>query len=117
MNSTPLIDVSLLEEVSAGDISFKKMLLEMIIKELTTEIPRMNQLLQEENWSVIHNISHKLKTTLGYICTEAICGPNRQIELASKQGSELDDAKQNVEYLYEKLPVLTSELENLAASM
>lgn len=117
MSSTKLIDVSLLEEVSAGDMSFKKMLLEMIMNEIATEIPKLKQLLDEKNWSLIHNISHKLKTTLGYICTEAICGPNRQIESASKQQVELDDAKENIIYLNEKLPLLSAELENLAASM
>lgn len=117
MISTQLIDVSLLEEVSAGDNSFKKMMLEMIINELSTEVPKMEMLIDTADWDTIHNLSHKLKTTLGYICGEEICGPNRQIETASKYQTELDMATQNIKFLNEQLPVLLVELENLAASL
>ncbi len=118
MITTPqLIDISLLEEVSAGDNSFKKMMIEMIHAELTTEVPKMVEMLEKGDWSTIHNISHKLKTTLGYICGEDICAPNRQVESASKHQTELDIATKNIENLNHHLPLMLEELENLAASM
>ena len=117
MISTQLIDVSLLEEVSAGDVSFKKMMLEMIITELSEEVPKMEQLLDSGDWATIHNVSHKLKTTLGYVCNEDMCARNRQVESASKHQTELDIATQNIRNLNEHLAILLEELENLAASL
>jgi len=117
MISTQLIDVSLLDEVSSGDVAFKKMMLEMIIVEISEEVPKMKQLLENDDWETIHNVSHKLKTTLGYICNEDICARNRQVESASKHKTELEISTQNINNLIEHLPIMLEELENLAASL
>lgn len=78
------LDTTLLDDVSNGDSDFKLLLLGMIKEELISSLPEMIFCYEKGDFTGLHTLSHKLKTTLGYAQNQNIVELNTFIEHNSK---------------------------------
>lgn len=61
------IHLGYLDTVAGDDQELRQTLLEMVQKELSTVVPEMNQAYRTQNWEGLHEIVHKLKSTLAFV--------------------------------------------------
>lgn len=111
------LDTSLLDDVSNGDDLFKKQLIEMILAEVTEAIPEMMQCVDKQDFATIHIVSHKLKTSLGYMRWTPIEDLNKYIEASSNTKKHDPDLKIFIQNLNNLLPEYIQAIENLATSL
>ncbi len=111
------LDTTLLDDVSNGDILFKKQLIEMILAEVTEAIPEMMQYIDLQDVEKIHIVSHKLKTSLGYMRWTPIEDLNKAIEASSNTKMHNPDLKSYIQNLNNLLPEYRQAIENLATSL
>lgn len=111
------LDTTLLDDVSNGDISFKRQLIEMIHAEMAEAIPLMLLLFETNDLVAIHDLSHKLKTSLGYIRWAKIEEQNTYIEASSKSKKHDPDLLNYIKRLNKLLPDYTQAIESLATSL
>ena len=84
------INLDYLSLMSDGDRDMVQTMLEMLLVELPDELGQMKLLHRAGNWADLHRVSHKMKSTLAFVGNEELTAANRQIELSSKQLSDLD---------------------------
>lgn len=104
MNKTDLryINLDYLETVTEGDHDMQREMLAMIVEELTTELPKMRNCLNQNDWRGLRDISHKFKTTLAFVGNDLMAEANKEIEHIARTGTGS-----------ERLPLLLSILEDL----
>ncbi len=100
-NKYDYINLDYLELMADGDISMKKILLDMLLEELPTELQKMESFLQVQQWKELGDVSHKMKSTLAYVGNDAMTIANKTIETLCKSGEDLGD-----------LPSLVVDLQN-----
>ncbi len=87
MNFSTTLDLSYLEQMSAGDRNTKKMMLKMLLDELEKDLPRLPRLVETEDWDQIARFCHHFKSTLVFSGSNAMLEANRKIwDHAKKQG-------------------------------
>ncbi|RFS19102.1 response regulator [Chitinophaga silvatica] len=69
--ATQLINMQYLQQLSNGDESFIKTMLEQFISQLPEELTRLKQAIQDEDLASIRAIAHTLKTTVAFIGLES----------------------------------------------
>lgn len=73
------INLNYMEQMSCGDQNTKKLLIEMIFKELKNEISAMRSFYEAENWKQLQGTSHKLKSTLAFIGNSKMTNSNEEL--------------------------------------
>ena len=105
------INLEYLDLMADGDDSMKQVILGMLITELPEEITKMKGLIQNQSWTELSNVSHKLKSTLSYVGNEEMTLTNKAIEKFSKNQISLDEIGSLYTVLKEHLPSVVNELE------
>lgn len=67
MTTYKYIHLDYLETIAGDDHSLRKTLLEMVQQELSAAVPEMERAYQEQQWHNLHEIVHKLKSTLAFV--------------------------------------------------
>ncbi len=75
------IKLDYLEMVAGNDPTIKQTLLELLLADLRTEIPKMRAQYEARNWADLYQTSHKMKSTLDYSGNEAMQQANLNILL------------------------------------
>lgn len=96
--------------MSHGDDSMKKTLLEMLLTELESEIPKMKSLIEEADWKTLRETSHRMKTTLPYVGNQQMLNANLEIENRAKQLRQLEQVPQFQNQLESLYPKVLEEL-------
>jgi HPt (histidine-containing phosphotransfer) domain-containing protein len=78
------IDFSYLDSLIDGDVETKQIILSTLLEEVPEELIKMENAMQQSNWEELHQLSHKLKSTLAYVGNEAIFNANQEIMMSSK---------------------------------
>jgi HPt (histidine-containing phosphotransfer) domain-containing protein len=117
MNGYRHINLNYLESMSHGDVSVKKTLLEMLLKELEVEIPKMKHLINRQDWSELRETSHKMKTTLPFVGNNTMVDANLEIETRAKHKEQLEDVHQYQEVLERLCPEVLNELKKEYAKL
>lgn len=117
MNGHRHINLSYLERMSHGDISVKKTLLEMLLKELEVEIPKMKRLINRQDWLALREASHKMKTTLPFVGNHTMLDANLEIETRAKYKERLEDVHQYQQVLEKLCPPVLEELKKEYAKL
>ena len=60
------IDLAYLNSMIGEDLEAKKQILKMLIVELDTAFPLMQEYCEAEQWSLLAEESHKMKSTLNF---------------------------------------------------
>jgi len=104
------INLEYLDLMADGDDSMKHVILGMLIIELPEEIQKMKALIQNQSWTELSNLSHKLKSTLSYVGNEEMTLSNKAIEKFSKNQISLDEIGALYNTLKKHLPSVVNEL-------
>lgn len=73
------IQLSYLDTIAGDDPDLRQTLLEMVSQELSSALPQMKQALEQQNWDTLHEIVHKLKSTLAFIGNPELSEANQRI--------------------------------------
>jgi len=94
------INLTYLEQMTEGDRALERDMLNVLVKELQAEVPKMRGLQAAGRWRELAEVSHRLKTSLNYAGNAPLSKVNGDIEAIAAQGSGV-----------ERLPALLAELE------
>lgn len=101
------INLDYLDMMSDGDLEMKKVMLDMLFEELPTELAKMRELTNSEEWKELSSVAHKMKSTLSFIGSEAMTTANTDIETICNNGEA------NIATVSEKMEILESSLVNV----
>ncbi|MEM8528979.1 MAG: Hpt domain-containing protein [Bacteroidota bacterium] len=107
------INLSYLDLMADGDLQMKKLMLQMLLKEIPSELNKMQQLYQEHNWSDLRRASHKMKTTLSFVGNQALSDANHSIEYITKREEDLEQLPDFFGILRELSPKILRELRSV----
>jgi HPt (histidine-containing phosphotransfer) domain-containing protein len=107
MNNYKYINLEYLELMNEGDLEMTNIILNLLINEIPTELTKMTEALESNNWDEMFSLSHKMKSTLSYVGNESIEHSTRHKQnydlipdkmntlnsLCSKVVEELNEAK------------------------
>ncbi len=102
VNTYAHLNLDYLNLMSDGDLDMKKVMLEMLLEELPSEIKKMRPLMEDKKWEKLKDVSHKMKSTLAFVGNEEMTIANTVVEQISK---DLEN--------FEELPELITILENM----
>ena len=91
-----------LDLMTEGDAATKKVILEMLLTELPSELAKMRALNDKEEWQTLWEVSHKMKSTLPFVGNEEMIDTNKQVEKLAKGRVQLND-----------IPIKLNKLEEL----
>lgn len=101
------INLDYMNMMSDGDESMKQVMLEMLLDELPSELVKMRDLFNENNWKELGSVSHKMKSTLAFVGNDSMTKANQNIETICKSEEGIGDLAQLLNTLEElKGPVL-----------
>ncbi len=85
------IKLDYLELMAGDDPKIRQTLLELLLSDLRTELPRMRDLFEAEDWAELYRSAHKMKSTLDYSGNEAMQQAN--LNILSHSGDQHDPAE------------------------
>jgi len=112
MSTYQFLNLDYLNMMSDGDDDMKATMIEMLVEEIPEEMEKMKQLHAEANWNELREVSHKMKSTLGFVGNDAMTEANKEIEDIAKTGGVEGGAK-----LPELLAVLLNIYPNAVAEL
>ncbi len=117
MSAYQHIDFTYLDSLIDGDVETKQVILSTLLEEVPEEIEKIRTSLTNEHWNELHELSHKLKSTLAYIGNDTIFNENQNIMMAARNLDNLAAIPtwfENVENQWALIePELQDALENL----
>jgi HPt (histidine-containing phosphotransfer) domain-containing protein len=90
------IDLSYLREISGGDASFIKEMLELYVNTTAQEAILFNNLLQNQNYEGISNLAHKMKAPIQMLGANELFNLIRTVENNSKNGVDLNQLPEQI---------------------
>jgi HPt (histidine-containing phosphotransfer) domain-containing protein len=111
------IDLEYLEKMTEGDRALEREMLNVLVKELQTEIPKMRTLHAAGRWRELAEVSHRLKTSLAYAGNAAMTKTNGEIELIASRGQGGEALAELLAGLEAVLPPVLAELQAAAAGL
>ncbi|MFK8010087.1 MAG: Hpt domain-containing protein [Saprospiraceae bacterium] len=105
------INLDYLDMMSDGDLEMKKVMLDMLFEELPTELAKMRELANSEEWKELSSVAHKMKSTLSFVGCDAMTTANTDIETICKDGA--GDALR----VATKMEILESNLDNVMTEL
>ncbi|OYU96174.1 MAG: hypothetical protein CFE21_07120 [Bacteroidetes bacterium B1(2017)] len=85
-----IIDLTYLKEISGGDNSFIKEMLELYITTTATEAELYHELLAKNDFEGIGHLAHKMKAPIQMLGANELFNTIRSLEQYGKEGSHLD---------------------------
>jgi len=92
MGTYQFLNLDYLNMMSDGDADMKATMIEMLVDEIPEEMEKMKQLYAATDWNELREVSHKMKSTLGFVGNDALTEANKEIEdIAKTEGVEGGD--------------------------
>lgn len=104
------INLSYLQTMSDQDPEMVATVLDMLIAELPVEVGKLSIAVNAKHWTEVHLISHKLKSTLSFVGSEAMIKNNTSIMDAAKNQTDLAAITGWTNQLVSLLPAVMDEL-------
>ncbi len=89
MQAFKFIDLTYLDSLIGDDAETKQVILSTLLDEVPEEIKKIKDALVKSDWNELHEVSHKLKSTLAYIGNDAIFDANQNIMMAARNMENL----------------------------
>ena len=112
------LDLSYLQDVANGSNEFMIEMMEMFLKQTPGYFEQLDQLIKDENWPVVADISHKIKPSLTFMGIESARVSLDEIEHNARNLKNLETItpafkilKEMSEQLFIKLAQVKSDLE------
>jgi len=110
MNTTSLVTFDYLNEISGGDTDFQKEIIQTFLEEMTNEISLLQQATDEQNWTMVGSVAHKIKAPISMLCTDPLKIRVLFIEKNAKAGESLSLLPQEINLLINDLQAVMTEL-------
>jgi len=65
--SIPVIDLAYIEDISAGNKTFKKEMIEQFLQQVPNELEQLEKAIEEKNLIAINSIAHGMKTSVSFM--------------------------------------------------
>jgi HPt (histidine-containing phosphotransfer) domain-containing protein len=111
------INLDYLETMTEGDTDMLRTMLDMIVGELQNEIPKMSAHFEAQDWEGLRQVSHKFKSTLGFVGNELMTEVNREIEEIARTSGQFDKVPALLQILAELQPDVVQELQTAMHSL
>jgi len=85
------IDLTYLKEISGGDNSFIKEMLELYVNTTATEAVLFNELLAKQDYEGIGHLAHKMKAPIQMLGANELFNIMRSLEQYGKESSHIAD--------------------------
>ncbi len=105
------INLDYMDLMTDGDVSMKKLMLEMLFEEIPKEIQKMGPLYADENYEELRQVSHKMKSTLSFVGNKEMTVANQTIEHNAKNRTDLQSIPSLLKTLEALYPKVISELQ------
>ena len=113
MNSN--IDLSYLTEVTGGDESVIKEMLQIISKEIPGQIELIKENIRMEDWSSVASEAHKVKPSFLYIGKPELNELAVLIEQNARKREQLDLMSGHIQKLEEGYNLISDQLQQMSA--
>lgn len=94
-----LLDLSYLEMMADGDADMKKTMLDMLLEEMPPELEKLRAAFLAGDADQLHQVAHKMKSTLAFVGNGAMTVANEAIESIGKEGCDLQRVGAHLEVL------------------
>ena len=111
------LDLSYLDLMSDGDSLMKKTMLDMLIEEIPPELEKLRNSLLEQDGNTMHQVAHKMKSTLAFIGNSVMTEANATCEKIGIEGTDLQRAGTHIEKLEAQAQVIMPLLEAESAKL
>ena len=95
-NKKKYTDLSYLRSISKGNGDFEQRMLNAFVEQSATDVQRLKNALQAKDWDTIYLIAHKMKPSLQFVGLDVLQPEILQLELASRQKTDLDRVTESV---------------------
>jgi len=111
------INLDYLDLMSDGDMEMKKVMIDMLLEEVPTEIEKLHQLQQAADLNQLKEVSHKLKSTLAFIGNPTMTSSNEKVEEIAKTASGVEELPELITALMDTYPHALEELRSVSSVM
>ena len=108
------INLEYLDLMSDGDMDMKKVMIDMLLEEVPTEIEKLAQMEQANDWNQLKEVSHKLKSTLAFIGNSTMTTSNERVEEIAKTVTGVEELPALINTLMETYPHALEELRSVS---
>lgn len=112
-----IIDLSYLNEISGGDSSFIKEMLELYINTTAVEALQYNDLLNQRNYEGISHLAHKMKAPIQMLGANDLFNLIRSLEKYGKEGSNTDQMPGIINEVQKQVDLSIIEIKELLISL
>jgi HPt (histidine-containing phosphotransfer) domain-containing protein len=93
-----------------GDEAIIREVVSTLIVEIPTELAKMHQYLEENDWIALREVSHKYKSTLSFVGNESMINANKSIEYTIKTSEDYSQIPSLLDTLDRYAPLVIEEL-------
>ena len=106
------INMSYLNEVSGGDISIKKEIIEMFFSQMQTTSALLKENLSSGDYQKLSEVAHSAKSTLRVMGAEDLAKKMETLQNTAAQKESTENYPVLVNYFLENIPLVCQELES-----
>jgi|DEB19_MinimDraft_2_1074335.scaffolds.fasta_scaffold02704_3 HPt (histidine-containing phosphotransfer) domain-containing protein len=111
------IDLTYLNEISGGDNSFIKEMLDLFIITTAIEVNEFDHLLANSNYEAIGQLAHKMKAPIQMLGASKLFEILRTIEQNGKNRTNIETFPNTINEVKVKIGELTNSIRNLLETM
>lgn len=111
------IDLTYLNEISGGDSSFIKEMLDLFINTTAIEVNEFDQLLAAGNYEGIGQLAHKMKAPIQMIGASELFDKVKNLENSGKTHNNIENIPNMINEVKVKIANLTTDIKELLATM
>ncbi|MBQ3656051.1 MAG: Hpt domain-containing protein [Bacteroidales bacterium] len=106
------INMSYLNEVSGGDISIKKEIIEMFFSQMQETSTLLKENLSNRNYQKLSEVAHTTKSSLRVMGAEDIAKKMEELQFTAAKNESTENYPVLVNYFLENIPLVIQELES-----
>jgi HPt (histidine-containing phosphotransfer) domain-containing protein len=112
-----IIDLTYLKEISGGDSSFIKEMLELYINSTATEAELFSDLLAKHDYEGIGHLAHKMKAPIQMLGANELFNLIRSLEQYGKDGSNIDQMPGLINRIKEQVLLSIAEIKSILETL
>ena len=106
----PDLDYEFLEELYGNDMEYASQMMQLFIESLPDQLAQLEEAAMRENYSVIQELSHKIKPTFSMVGLTALNKKALDIETKAKARTDIKSLKSEVFDFYQETLVKMSQI-------
>lgn len=111
------VDTEQLKALSRGNDNFMTEIVNIFLTQNPLELNQIEQAIEKEDYETIRSISHKMKTSVGFVGLKSILNELANLELAAEQKIDLEKIKRQFKQLKMNCSSATNELKHILENL